>query len=219
MAMSEKTAPMARTNTARSEQTRSRILAAAAALFAERGYDAAGVAGICAAARVSKGCFYHHFPTKQAVFLHLLEDWLRGLDFGFQEALAAAPSVVDGLIEMAGRTRSIFEARGDRPSTFLEFWAQARKDPEIWRRTVAPLRDYRERFRAIIARGIAEGSLAPVEAGAASRVLVSLALGTVLQSIFEAGSEAEAPVDGRGWEHGMQEAVRLLIGGIGRRET
>ena len=53
----------------RSEETRNAIIEAAETLFTQQGYTAAGVAEICEAAGVSKGAFYHHFETKQAVFL------------------------------------------------------------------------------------------------------------------------------------------------------
>ena len=61
----------------RSEETRARILHAALECFSRTGYDASGVAEICAAAGVSKGAFYHHFPTKQAVFIELLNFWAK----------------------------------------------------------------------------------------------------------------------------------------------
>ncbi|MEJ5199739.1 MAG: helix-turn-helix domain-containing protein, partial [Anaerolineae bacterium] len=64
----------------RGDETRDRILAAAAECFMRAGYDATGVAEICARAEVSKGAFYHHFPGKQAVFLALVEQWLQGVD-------------------------------------------------------------------------------------------------------------------------------------------
>src|SRR4030042_884054 len=64
----------------RSEETRNRILQSAHKLFSETGFDASGVAGICRAAGVSKGAFYHHFETKQAVFLQLLEEGLQQVD-------------------------------------------------------------------------------------------------------------------------------------------
>ena len=44
------------------------------------GYDGTGVAMICERAQVSKGAFYHHFDTKQAIFLALMQQWLEGLD-------------------------------------------------------------------------------------------------------------------------------------------
>jgi len=38
------------------------------------------VAEICTEAQVSKGAFYHHFPSKHDVFMSLLENWLKHLD-------------------------------------------------------------------------------------------------------------------------------------------
>ena len=48
----------------RGEETRSRILDAAQGCFVQHGYDATGVAEICRSAGLSKGAFYHHFPSK-----------------------------------------------------------------------------------------------------------------------------------------------------------
>ena len=62
----------------RSQETKNQILGAAYQLFSQSGYDATGVAEICQAAGVSKGAFYYHFPSKQAVFLELMDNWLAG---------------------------------------------------------------------------------------------------------------------------------------------
>jgi AcrR family transcriptional regulator len=50
------------------EQTRAAILDAAAEAFAEEGFTATSITRIAAAARVTKGAVYHHFPDKQALF-------------------------------------------------------------------------------------------------------------------------------------------------------
>ena len=64
----------------RSEKTRAAIMIASAALFSQAGYDATSVAQICEQAGVSKGAFYHHFPSKQDLFLSILDEWLHDLD-------------------------------------------------------------------------------------------------------------------------------------------
>ena len=63
-------------------ETRNRILKAAEECFARYGYDSTGVAAICKAAAVSKGALYHHFPSKQAIFVEMFEIWMDG--FGGQ---------------------------------------------------------------------------------------------------------------------------------------
>ena len=60
----------------RAQLTRARILDVSTRLFSQNGYDATGVAEICAAASVSKGAFYHHFESKHSVFLAILDEWL-----------------------------------------------------------------------------------------------------------------------------------------------
>src|SRR5512143_1597855 len=71
----------------RSEETRGRIMEAAIKLFSERGFDASSVDDICAEAGVSKGAFYHHFESKQALFLALLDGWLRTIDSAIEASL------------------------------------------------------------------------------------------------------------------------------------
>ncbi len=54
-------------------QTRERILEAAAEVFAEKGYYATAVDDIVKASNTSKGSFYNFFPSKQAIFLALVD--------------------------------------------------------------------------------------------------------------------------------------------------
>lgn len=51
------------------QQTRRSLIETAARLFAERGYEATGVADIAEAADVSKRTFFLHFPTKEDVLI------------------------------------------------------------------------------------------------------------------------------------------------------
>ncbi|MDQ6660000.1 MAG: TetR/AcrR family transcriptional regulator [Chloroflexota bacterium] len=55
------------------EATRRRILDAAEEVFAEKGYHDTAIDDIVHAAAMSKGGFYFHFPSKQAIFLALLQ--------------------------------------------------------------------------------------------------------------------------------------------------
>jgi AcrR family transcriptional regulator len=80
-------------NAQRSTITRSAILDAATRLFARDGYDTTGVAEICETAGVSKGAFYYHFESKEAVFLELINSWLKALEATLQEVTAKAETV------------------------------------------------------------------------------------------------------------------------------
>jgi AcrR family transcriptional regulator len=50
------------------EATRQALLAAGRDIFANEGYQAAGIEAISRAARVTRGAFYHHFKDKKALF-------------------------------------------------------------------------------------------------------------------------------------------------------
>jgi AcrR family transcriptional regulator len=62
----------------RREQTkahnRAAILAAAREVFAQLGYDAAGVRDVIRRTDLASGTFYNYFPDKEAVFRAVIDD-------------------------------------------------------------------------------------------------------------------------------------------------
>ena len=71
---------------ARAEATRRRILESAVDLFSELGYGETGLADVLQRAGVSKGAFYYHFDSKEAVATAIIEEYRRSV----MEALAAS---------------------------------------------------------------------------------------------------------------------------------
>lgn len=81
---------------------RAEILAAAAALFARRGYHGVSIDDIGSAAGMSGPGIYRHFPGKEAVLAQMLLDISqRLLDEGSKRAVAAAdaPAALDALLD------------------------------------------------------------------------------------------------------------------------
>ena len=70
---------LAPTTTDRGSETRRRILEVAAEAFADRGYAGTSVNDVLKASGVTKGGFYFHFPSKEALALatlrHKQEQW------------------------------------------------------------------------------------------------------------------------------------------------
>ena len=170
----------------RSEKTRAAIMAASAALFSQAGYEAASVAQICEQAGVSKGAFYHHFPSKQDLFLAILEDWLEGLDRRLENARAADESVPQSLLRMAGTMGEVFRVASGQLPMFMEFMVRASRDQAVWNAAIAPYRRYQRRFAGLISAGQREGSIrADVDPQTAAWALISLAVGILLQGVVD----------------------------------
>jgi AcrR family transcriptional regulator len=79
--------------------TTAAILASARALFAEHGFEGTSIDGIALAAGVAKGAVYHHYPSKEAVFVEVLDAVHR--DIAAAEPPAALAGVTDP-VELIG---------------------------------------------------------------------------------------------------------------------
>jgi len=78
----------------RADDTKRRLVAAAAELFAQKGYHATTVDEIARLAGVAKGTFFVHFATKDAVITELVRRQIRVA----RRARAEAKSPVDALV-------------------------------------------------------------------------------------------------------------------------
>ena len=74
------------------QETRSRILEAAAKVFASKGYHDTKVDDIVSQSQTSKGAFYFYFPSKQDIFLALVDTFADLLESRLRERLSAEPS-------------------------------------------------------------------------------------------------------------------------------
>ena len=112
-------------------ETRERLLRAAADVFAERGYDGTRVADIAAAAGVSNGALYAHFPSKADLLVAALRTHGRHL---LGQLFAADPDrpVVDLLLTVG---RSLPRCRD---ALIVEALVAARRDEDV----AGPMREY-----------------------------------------------------------------------------
>jgi AcrR family transcriptional regulator len=188
----------------RSEETRTKILDSAIKLFSTRGYTAASVDDICAEAGISKGAFYHHFESKQALFLALLDGWLETIDKAIEASKdKTAPET---FMQMTEAFPYMFGTAGEGLPMFLEFWLQASRDKKIWEASIAPYRRYHKYFTSLIKKGVEEGSFVEVDPELTSRMIVSTAMGLLLQSLLDP--------KGANWEKVARESTNLLVNNL-----
>ncbi|OGN92514.1 MAG: hypothetical protein A2Y88_01035 [Chloroflexi bacterium RBG_13_48_10] len=142
--------------------------------------------------------------------MELLNSYLNGIDTGFNLMRQEKQDVPQVIIQMAALVGSLFQSADLHLPIFLEFWTQANHDPHIWEAAIAPYRRYQSYFAEMIQEGIDQGSLLPVDARLAGRVLVSLAMGMLMQSLFD-----PQVTD---WQIEATQSMELLMKGIARRK-
>ena len=75
-------------------ERKQQLVAAAEALFTERGYSATRISDICARAGVAKGLFYWYFPTKESLFAELVRSMRQSLRRAQEAAMDATADPV-----------------------------------------------------------------------------------------------------------------------------
>lgn len=79
----------------RAYATRQRILDAAMRIFSNKGYHDTRVDEIAQASETSKGAIYFHFPSKERIFLALIDQFADLLESQLEKALAETPGGIE----------------------------------------------------------------------------------------------------------------------------
>ncbi|MFJ6167636.1 TetR/AcrR family transcriptional regulator [Micromonospora orduensis] len=116
---------MARADTdTRPSEARQRLLATATRIFYAEGIHSVGVDRIIAEAKVTRATFYRHFPSKEDLILAYLRE-VHEMERGrVDAAIAANPSGVDPLLDIAGAIAQNIQSPGFRGCAFLNAAAE-----------------------------------------------------------------------------------------------
>jgi len=143
-----------RTQAERREETREQVLAAAGRVFARRGFNGTSLDAVAEEAGFSRGAVYYNFADKEELFLELLDRRcaergadLRELFAGEDDDVAATSRQAQTAAERA------FDAMADDPewrALYLEFLAQAARDPAFRRRLARRTSEMRGALEEIV---------------------------------------------------------------------
>jgi AcrR family transcriptional regulator len=181
-----------RTRSARADgaDARRALLAAAAELFAQRGFRGASVDEIAQRAGYSKGALYWHFDSKDDLFFALMDESVDAPTREMIDLLQGAPPEQDMAPEAS---RRLVELVGEQRELLLldhEYWAQAVRDPDLRRRYGARRQELRAALgRALEVRLAHLGAPAPeIALDEMATVVMSLSAGLAQERLIDPGA-------------------------------
>lgn len=165
--------------------TRDRLLAASMEVFAAKGYHGAIVDDIVAASGTSKGAFYHYFPSKQAIFLALMDELATLVEGAVEAAIATEEGA---LVKVEAALRVVLEtAAGQRDLVKILLVEAVGLGPALEDKRL----EIHQRFAGLIQRhldrAVVEGSIPTQETALAAQAWIG-ALNEVITQWLRAGS-------------------------------
>ncbi len=158
----------------KSQTTINTILEAARTLFTQRNYADVTIADIAAVAGASKGALYHHFPSKEDIYLKMMHHYLQ------QVQAALEPVSENRTGTWRARLRESMLTFLQLPDELHAVLRLVRRDVNIFRDSMRSdlIRAYQraipEQVEAILRDGIADEEIQPIDARLLSRELVAL---------------------------------------------
>ena len=181
------------------EQTRSELLAAAARVFAQKGYDGASIADITAAAGLSSGAIYAHYGGKAELFAAVLLSHGRD-QYGALLGSGGVANIAD-FVQMMG---SSYDARTASESELVvEAIVASKRDAEV----AKLVRSFVAEAEALLTAGVREGQDGGVvdpdlSAEAIGRFAMTVALGSSLAAALRLPT-----IDHQGWTQLIERLV------------
>jgi len=164
------------------EQTRAELLAAAARVFALKGYDGASIADICNEAGLSTGPVYAHYGSKAELFVAVLE----AHGHGQYRELIGSGQVTD-VADFLTQAGSTYDRRPAADAALvIEAIVASKRDPEVAALVSSWLTSGEELLAATIKQAQDSGVLDDrVRPETISRLATMLALGSFLTAALD----------------------------------
>ena len=177
---------------ARRAQTRTRLLEAAAEVYARRGFAGATLEEVAAQAGFTKGAVYGHFGSKENLLLALVEEHLAGQVAEQLELFDPDRATWERPLVGSERWMERLHERPERFRLFVELWAYAQRDERLRQRLADALVTLRAVFAHFSETSSADAGFAKVGAVPERVASVMLGLGIGL-SMLELGEPGTIP--------------------------
>jgi AcrR family transcriptional regulator len=173
--------------TERGSATRQHILAVATEEFLAHGYAGTSLSDLIGAAGVTKGGFYHHFPSKEALAVEVVRvrqaEWAAGV----VEASAGHDRAVDQLRAVARVAADLKEQDQSQATSLQRLCAELAEDAELAPQIAGYCEAWIDTAAGLVARAQLQGDIrADLDAHQAAEVLVATFLGAEQQCVMTA---------------------------------
>ena len=170
--------------------TRQRLLEAAEAVFARRGFHGASVDEIAREAGATTGAMYSNFAGKEDLFLALFEASTASQVGEYSEIFSAGTTLEEQARGGADRWMQILRERPAYFPLFIEFWAYALREPRVRERFAQRFAAFRATMSRLVLEGAQQHSL-PLTPELAERlgiVINALGNGLALEKLADPGA-------------------------------
>jgi AcrR family transcriptional regulator len=184
--------PAARTvrATERGSATRQHILAIATDEFLAHGYAATSLSDLIGAAGITKGAFYYHFPSKEALAVEVVRTRQSEWAARVVQASANHDRAVDQIRAMAQVASDLKERDQTQATSLQRLCAELSEDPELAPQMAGYCDGWIETATGLVARAQLQGDIrADLDAHQAAEVLVATFLGAEQQCVMTASPE------------------------------
>jgi AcrR family transcriptional regulator len=143
---------------ARYDARRREVVATAAALFAERGYDGTSMSELTAATGLAAGGLYHYIEGKDDLLIAICDELLEPLLAQAREIVAAGAPPVEQLQGLVGAWVAHVVEHRNHMLVFTQERQAIESEPR-WRRIRSQRKAFEKILDEVLARGEADGSM------------------------------------------------------------
>lgn len=176
--------------------TRQQILHTASHLFHTHSYSDVGITAICDQAGVSKGSFFHFFPSKRDLVLEVMEQFLQQINNtliakAFSRRHAPMERIDRFVMELYAFQKAQTREYGHLPGCPFGNLAmeQATQDEALRQKTDVCLRSLGSHFETAISEAVQSGTLPPLDEEATAEAMLGYLEG--IQLLAKARNDPE----------------------------